>query len=139
MIRYVVGWIGRGTSIKLQREHEKKKKKKRNNHTKHIPAKYRRRALDRESLVPAASHPIPSPDRNHAPKRIASTTPYFQGFRFLYRHSQRRLGSPWVGPIKAALKRLKLATVIPGATSTLSTSSSAGVRTLFPVPSPTRL
>ena len=26
--------------------------------------------------MPAASHPMPSPDRNHAPKRIASTTNY---------------------------------------------------------------
>ena len=73
--------------------------------------------------MPAASHPTPSPDRNHAPKRIASTTPYSQGFRFLYRHSRRRSGSPWVGPINAALKHLKLATVTPGATSTLSASS----------------
>ena len=33
---------------------------------------------------------------------IVSTTPYSQGFRFLYRHSRRRLGGPWVGPINAA-------------------------------------
>ena len=75
--------------------------------------------------MPAASHSIPSPDRHHAPKRIASTTPYSQGFRFLYRHSRRRLGSPWIGPINAALKRLKLATVTSGATSTLSASSAS--------------
>ena len=63
-------------------------------------------------IVPAASHPIPSPDRSHAPKRVVSTTTrYSQGFRFLYRHSRRRLGSPWVGPVHAALKRLKLATI----------------------------
>ena len=37
-------------------------------------------------VVPSASHPIPYPDRNHAPKRITSTTPYSQGFRFLYGH-----------------------------------------------------
>ena len=60
---------------------------------------------------------------NHAPKRIASTTPYSQGFMFPYRHSRCRLGSPWVGPTNAAQKRHKLATVIPGATSTLSASS----------------
>ena len=78
--------------------------------------------------MPAASHPVPSPDRNHAPIRRASTTRYSQGFRFLFRHSRRRLGSPWVGPINAALKRLKLATVTPGATSTLSASSAS----LFP-------
>ena len=36
--------------------------------------------------MPAASHPIPSQDRNHAPRRIASTTtPFSQGFRFLFR------------------------------------------------------
>ena len=74
-------------------------------------------------MVPAASHPIPSSDRNHAPKRIASTTSYSQNFRFLYRHNRRRLENPWVGPINAGLKRLKLATVTPGATSTLSASS----------------
>ena len=75
----------------------------------------------------AASHPIPL-DRNDltfAPKDIASTTPHSQDFRFLYRHSRRRWGSPWVGPINAALKRLKLATVTPGATSTLSASSAS--------------
>ena len=75
--------------------------------------------------MPAASHPITSPDRNHTPKRIASTTPYSQGPRFLDKHSRRRLGNPWVGPINAALKRLKLAPVTPGATSTLSASSAS--------------
>ena len=30
----------------------------------------------------AGSHPVSSPDRNYAPKRIASTTPYSQGSRF---------------------------------------------------------
>ena len=44
-------------------------------------------------------------------------------FRLLYRPSQRRLGSPWVSPINATLKRLKLATATSGATSTLSASS----------------
>ena len=39
----------------------------------YMPEKDRPRALDRESLA-VASHPIPSPDRNHAPKRAASTT-----------------------------------------------------------------
>ena len=73
--------------------------------------------------MPAASHPVASPDRNHAPKRMASTTPYSPRFRFLYRHSRRHLGDSWVGPIKAPLKRLQLATVTPGATSTLSSSS----------------
>ena len=45
----------RGTSTKLQREHENKNEnkndKKRNNNVKHMPEKDRRRALDRESLV----------------------------------------------------------------------------------------
>ena len=44
------------------------------------------------------------------------------GFQVFYRHIRRRLGSPWVGPINAALKRLKLATVIPSPTLTLSAS-----------------
>ena len=44
----------------------------------------------------------------------------------LYRHSRRHLESPWVGPINAAaVKRLKLTTVTPGATSTLSASSAS--------------
>ena len=40
------------------------------------------------------------PDRNYlafAPKGVASTTPYSQGFRLLYRHSRRRLGSLSLG------------------------------------------
>ena len=50
--------------------------------TKHMPEKDRRRALDRDfGIVPAARHLIPSPDRNHAPKRIASTTPLLSGFQ----------------------------------------------------------
>ena len=66
----------RGASTKLQREHENKpkqkedKKKERNNNTKHMQEKDRRRALDRETLAYCASHPIPSPDRNHVPKYI---------------------------------------------------------------------
>ena len=38
-------------------------------------------------------------------------TPYSHGFRLLERHSRRRLGRSWVGPINAAQKRPKLATV----------------------------
>ena len=76
--------------------------------------------------MPAASYPIPSPDRNHAPtKRLASTTPYSQGFRFLNRRNRRRFGSPWVGPINATLERHKLATVTPGATSTRPAASAS--------------
>ena len=51
--------------------------------------------------------------------------PYSQGLSFHYRHNRRRLGSPWVGPINAVRKRLKLATVTPGALSTLSASSAS--------------
>ena len=80
----------------------------------------------REFGIPTvASHPISSPDRNYlvfSPEGIGFTIPYSQGFILLYRHSQCRLGSPWVRPIKAALKRLKLATVTPGATSALFAS-----------------
>ena len=89
---------------------------------------------------PAANHPIPpriAAISDLHPKAVSTTTltPYSQGFRLLYRQNRRRLGSPWVGPINAALKRLKLAIVTPGATLTLSASSSAGVRTHFPLPS----
>ena len=49
---------------------------------------------------------------------------------FFIGHSRRRFGSPRVGPINAALKPLKLATVTPGATSTLSAPSAS----LFPLP-----
>ena len=47
--------------------------------------------------------------------RPISTTPVSQGFEaasLLYQRSQRRFGTPWVGPINAALKRLQLATVV---------------------------
>ena len=77
----------------------------------------------------ASREPSDNPlDRNYlafAPKGIASTTPSSQGFRFLYRHRRRRLGRPWIGPINAALKCLKLATVTPRATSTFSASSAS--------------
>ena len=105
-----------------QKQNKKRQKEKNNNNTKLMPEKGKIRALDRENLVvPAASHPIPSPP--YIQTHGIYKTPYSQGFRFLDRHSRRRLGSnPWVGPINAALKRLKLATVTPGATSTLSAS-----------------
>ena len=41
----------------------------------------------------------------------------------LYRRSRCCFASSWLGPIKTALKRLKLPTVLPGAASTLSASS----------------
>ena len=74
------------------------------------------------------SHPIPPPSGSQLSLAFvpggmpSTTTPYSQGFRLCYRHSRRRLGSPWVGPIKATLKRLKLAKVTPGATSTMFAS-----------------
>ena len=79
-------------------------------------------------ILPAGSHIIPPPDCHYlafAPKSIASTTPYSQGFRVLFRHSQLRLESPWVGPTIATLKNLKLATVTLGTTLTLSVSSAS--------------
>ena len=96
----------------------------------------RRRALDRESLVAPSREPSETPpDRNHL--AFSPTKPHSQGFRLLYRHNrQRRFGSPWVGPIKEALKRFKLTTVTPGATSTLSASSSAVYGRLFLFPHP---
>ena len=57
----------------------------------------------------------------------------------LHRRSRRRLDSPWVGPINAALKRPKLPAVTPGAASTLSTSLFlCRFSGAFPLPSPTR-
>ena len=113
----------------------------------HMPEKIKdgRRALDRESLVYRQPRAIryPHPDHNYlafALKDIESTTtPYSQGFRFLYRHTRRRLGSPWVGPINAAApKRLKLAIdrlVTQVCLPLPLLSSSAGFRTPFPLPS----
>ena len=78
-----------------------------------------RRALAKESLV------FCQPRANYlacAPKCIASTTQKCQSFRLLYRRRRRRLGSPWLGPINANLKRLKLSTVTPSVTSFLSAS-----------------
>ena len=73
-------------------------KQERNNNTKHRPEIYRR-VLDRESLVYRQPRGIRNPpsDCNYlafAPKGIASTNQYSQGFRFLCRHSRRRVGSP---------------------------------------------
>ena len=71
----------RGTSTKLQWEQRKRQTHKRQrdryrNNKIHRSEKDKRAAFDREfGIVPAASHPIPSPARNHAPKkRVASTT-----------------------------------------------------------------
>ena len=89
--------------------------------------------------MPAASHPKPSPDRNHAPKRIGSTTPYSQGFRFLYRH---RVDVAWgvLGLVQSTRLEnvsslLQLPQVQPQPCLPLPLlSSSAGVRTPFPLP-----
>ena len=95
--------------------------------TKNMPEKYRRRALDRESWCSASREPSDALPRLQPCTQTHSIyhTPYTQGFRLLSRHSRRRLGNPWIGPISAARKRLKLATVTPGATSTLSASSAS--------------
>ena len=116
-----------------QRENENKTKQKQKIRTKKgtitqsTCQKKNRRALDRRSLVgysASARHPITLPGSQPFTQtyNIYLQTLYFQGVRFLPRHSRRRLGSPWVGPINAAPKRLKLATVTPGATSTWSAS-----------------
>ena len=57
--------------------------------------------------MPAASRPIPSPDRNHAPKRVASTTHRtIRGSVYSYGTVDVAYSeSPWVGPINAARKR----------------------------------
>ena len=108
----MVCWTGKRSEEHLQSSNEsikikQKRQKERNKNTEHMPEKNKGEGHSIERvwyIVPAASHPITSPDRNHASKRIASTTPYSQGFRFFYRHRRPRLGSPWVGPINAALK-----------------------------------
>ena len=120
-----------------------KRQKERNNNTKHMPEKYGRWHSIERVWYSASREPSDTPpNRNHAYKRKASTTPYSQGFRYIYQHSRRRLGSPWVGPINAALNPLKLATVTPVATPTLSVSPASlflcRCSDAFPLPSPTR-
>ena len=85
----------------------------------------RRGVLARAGLVYHQPQAIRQPhrDRNYlafAQKGVSYSIPYFQDFRLPYRRSRRRFGSPWVDPINAALKHLKLATVTPGVTSDLS-------------------
>ena len=58
------------------------------------------------------------------PKAYAIYNTVFPGFQTSL-SAQRRLGNRWVGPINTVLKLLKLATVTPGATSTLSASSAS--------------
>ena len=109
----------------------------------------RRETLAREGLKerhPRANR-MPHPDRNYlafAHKGIACTAPYSQASPSA--QPTPLLGSPWVGPIKAALKCLKLPTITPGATSTLfcpplpplSSPDDAGFRTPFPLTPPRR-
>ena len=107
-----------------------------------------RRSLEKETLVycpPRAIRYSPGSQLSRICTQMhrSTTTPYTQGFRLRYRHSRRRLGSPWVGPMNAALKRLKLVTVTPGAQpqpcpSLPLLSSSAGFRTPFPLPTRSR-
>ena len=79
-------------------------------------------------ILPAASHAKPPPGSqlprictqgNNIPHRTLRVP------RLPYRRSRRRYGSPRVGPLNMSLKRLKLPTVTPGATSTLSASSAS--------------
>ena len=75
------------------------------------------RSLKRDWYIASRGPSGTPPDRNYlafAPKGIISTTPPSRGLEaasLLYQRSQRRLGTPWVGPINAARKRVKLATV----------------------------
>ena len=129
--------------LQSSNESIKTKQKERNNNTKHMSEKDKR-ALDREfGIVPAASHPIPSPDRNHAPKRIASTT-----LRTL-RVSGFSNGTVDVAyavhglvqstRLESASRLLQSPQVQPQPCPPLSLLSfSAGVRTPFPLRSPTR-
>ena len=80
------------------------------------------------------THPIPpSPGsqllRSFQQKGITSRRSYIlcmlRVFTLPYRRSRRHFGSPWIAPINAALKLLKLATVTPGATSNLSAPSAS--------------
>ena len=117
----VRGLLDRKRSKQKQNQ-KQKRQKKRNNSTKHMSEKIGEgHSLER---VWCREPTDTSPGYlTFAPEDIASTTMYSQGFGLLYRYSRRRLGSPWVGPINAALKRLKLATATQGATSTLSACS----------------
>ena len=87
----------------------------------HARAQYKE-ALAREGLFfcqLSTSHPIPphgiaTTNTSHLhPKAQYLQHSTLRVLRLFYRCSRRRLGSPWVGPINAALKRLKLPTVTP--------------------------
>ena len=74
---------------KEKHKHTKKNDKEKGNRNNKIPRseKDNRGAFNRErefGIVPAASHPIPSPARNHAPKKTRSIyhIPYSKGFSF---------------------------------------------------------
>ena len=72
---------------------------------------------DREpsDAPPGSQHPCVGTQRHNIHPRV---------FWLPYRHSRRLIGSTWVGSIHAAaLNRLKLPTVTPGATTTWSASS----------------
>ena len=120
----------RGTSTKLQREHENKNKANKNDKNKETMTQSicQKKIEERHSIESFVCHQPRAirypPNRNYlafAPKGVASATPYSQGFRLLYRRTVDAAWGvcPWVGPIHAALKNLKLATVTSGATFNL--------------------
>ena len=87
----------RETSTKLQRVHDNKNKTKQNDKNKGITQSTLscQEKIEEGHLIERVWHII---------SREPSTTPYSQGFRFFYRHSRRRLGSPWVGLTKRGSK-----------------------------------
>ena len=97
----------------------------------HVPRKHARNirgALAREGLVsPATSHPIPP--ESQLPR---TCTQRYNIYKTLYHQGSASLSAQpmllrefLARPIKTALKRLKLPTVLPGAASTLSASSAS--------------
>ena len=85
------------------------------------------------------------PDHNYlafAPKGIASTSLNSQGFRLLYQHRRRCLGSPWVGLIKSRSETSQAWYGHPRCSLPCPPlplfSFYAIFRTPFPLPSPTR-
>ena len=106
-MRYVVCWTGKDqrniySSTKLQREHENKNKTKNDKKRGTITQSTCQKKIEVGHLIERVcytascepSDPIPSLDRNHAPKRIASTTPVLLRFQVSLSHSRRCLGQP---------------------------------------------
>ena len=110
---------------------KQKRQKERNNNTKHMPENDRRGALDGESWVFHQPRAIQYPTgwllSRICTEKHSIYNSALSGFQFSLsaQSSNQRLRSPWVGLINAALKRLKLATVTPSATLTLSASTAS--------------